>query len=168
VVKSPGHTAEIGFTIALPFQRRGYGGEACRAAIDLLFRLSAIQTIEAVIDVRNTSAIALIERLGMSSTARKKRSSRTRSVRNIIFVSCRRDKGEVDIDNNDREIDNKCPNFETLVVEIDNHDRNIDSKCLKLATLDVDIDNRDRDIDNESLKLATFVIDIANYPSDFE
>jgi aminoglycoside 6'-N-acetyltransferase len=64
-IKSPGNTAEIGFTIAPAFQHRGYGAEACRAAIDLIVRLSAVRTIEAVIDARNASAIALIEKLGL-------------------------------------------------------------------------------------------------------
>ena len=64
-IQSPGLAAEIGFSIAPSFQRRGYGEEACRAVIDFVFRLSAVQTIEAVIDTRNTPAVALVKRLGM-------------------------------------------------------------------------------------------------------
>ena len=64
-VKAPGLTAEIGFSVAPPFQGRGYGLEACGAAIDLVFGMSAVATIEAVVDVRNTPAIALVHRLGM-------------------------------------------------------------------------------------------------------
>lgn len=64
-VKAPGLAAEIGFTIAPRSQRHGYALEACRAAIDLVFRMSDVTEIEAVVDARNTSAIALVNRLGM-------------------------------------------------------------------------------------------------------
>ena len=64
-IKSPGIAAEIGFSIAPVFQRRGYGVEACAAAIDGVFHQSDANTIEAVIDTRNTSAVALVKRLGM-------------------------------------------------------------------------------------------------------
>lgn len=65
-VKAPGLAAEIGFSVAPSFQGRGYALEACGAAIDLVFRMSAAATIEAVVDARNTPAIALVHRLGMS------------------------------------------------------------------------------------------------------
>jgi RimJ/RimL family protein N-acetyltransferase len=64
-VQSPGLAAEIGFSVAPSFQHRGYGLEACGAAIDLVFRTSAVATVEAVVDVRNTPAVALVHRLGM-------------------------------------------------------------------------------------------------------
>ena len=59
-------TAEIGFTLAPNMQGMGLATEACRAAIDLLFHLTEVMTLEAVIDSRNVSAVALVKRLGMS------------------------------------------------------------------------------------------------------
>jgi RimJ/RimL family protein N-acetyltransferase len=64
-IASPGTTAEIGFSVASASQRRGYASEACRAAIDFIFRTSAVERIEAVIDARNLSALTLAKRLGM-------------------------------------------------------------------------------------------------------
>jgi RimJ/RimL family protein N-acetyltransferase len=139
-IKSPGHTAEMGFTIAPAVQHRGYGAEAVRAAIDLLFRVSAVRTIEAVIDARNASAIALIGKLGMVLDRTEDAPFKGEICTEHHFV-CRRDGansrskggGQVDIDNNDREID-----------------------------------DRDCDVDNESLKLRTLDVDIENCASDFQ
>jgi RimJ/RimL family protein N-acetyltransferase len=57
---------EIGFTLAPAAQRRGLAFEACRAAVELIFSEPDIAAVEAVIDSRNTSAIRLVKRLGMS------------------------------------------------------------------------------------------------------
>jgi len=65
-IRSPGGVAEIGFTFAPASQGRGYATEACRAAIGMLFGSAGVTTIEAVVDARNVSAIALVKRLGMS------------------------------------------------------------------------------------------------------
>ena len=64
-IRSPGRTAEIGFSIVPSAQRRGYAAEACRAIIGLLFAVPSMQSIEAIVDARNSSAIALVQRLGM-------------------------------------------------------------------------------------------------------
>ncbi len=60
-----GDTAEIGFSMAPDAQGHGYATEACRAVMDLLFALG-IHRIIAIVDARNDSAIALLERLGMT------------------------------------------------------------------------------------------------------
>jgi RimJ/RimL family protein N-acetyltransferase len=64
-INSLGNTAEIGFSLAPAAWGQGYGTEACRAAIDLVFSFPSVDLLEAVIDARNTSAIALVKRLGM-------------------------------------------------------------------------------------------------------
>ncbi|HEV7765553.1 MAG TPA: GNAT family N-acetyltransferase [Thermoanaerobaculia bacterium] len=64
-IASPGTKAEIGFSVAPSAQGRGYASEACRAAIDFIYRITEVQQVEAVIDARNVSAIALAKRLGM-------------------------------------------------------------------------------------------------------
>ena len=63
-VRVDGDAAEIGFSLAPDAQNRGYATEACRAVFARLF--AEVQRIEAVIDARNTAAIALVTRLGMS------------------------------------------------------------------------------------------------------
>lgn len=64
--RSPEETVEIGFTLAPTAQRCGLAAEACRAAIQFTFSVSTATSIVAVIDARNTPAIALVQRLGMS------------------------------------------------------------------------------------------------------
>lgn len=62
---APGTNAEIGFTLAPSAQGRGFATEACRAAIALAFSRERVEVVEAIIDARNLTAIALVERLGM-------------------------------------------------------------------------------------------------------
>src|SRR5437762_2290873 len=64
--RSPGDVVEIGFTLAPAAQGRGLATEACRAVIDLLFSFADVAMLNAVIDSRNASASALVQRLGMS------------------------------------------------------------------------------------------------------
>ena len=66
VCASPdGHSAEIGFTLSAGYQGKGFATEAVGRVIKLLFDETAIDLVEAVTDTRNTSSIALLERLGM-------------------------------------------------------------------------------------------------------
>ena len=66
VCASPdGHSAEIGFTLSAGHQGKGFATEAVRRVIKLLFDETGIELVEAVTDTRNTSSIALLERLGM-------------------------------------------------------------------------------------------------------
>lgn len=64
-IRSPRERAEIGFTVAPSAQSRGLATEACSAAVEFIFRASGVTTIEAIVDSRNTPAIALVKRLGM-------------------------------------------------------------------------------------------------------
>jgi len=63
---APGTNAEIGFTLAPSAQGHGFATEACRAAIDLAFARNGVEVVEAIVDTRNLTAIALVKRLGMS------------------------------------------------------------------------------------------------------
>lgn len=58
VCPAPDGWAEIGFTLAPEHQGHGYASEAVRAVVEQFSRLVAI------IDARNTAAIALVTRLG--------------------------------------------------------------------------------------------------------
>jgi len=63
---APGTSAEIGFTLAPSLQGQGFATEACRAAIDLAFSRDGVECVEAIVDTRNLTAIALVKRIGMS------------------------------------------------------------------------------------------------------
>jgi RimJ/RimL family protein N-acetyltransferase len=58
-------TAEVGFTLSMPAQGVGYGTEAVREAIGLIFDYAPVMQVRAVTDTRNTSSVRLLERVGM-------------------------------------------------------------------------------------------------------
>jgi RimJ/RimL family protein N-acetyltransferase len=58
--------AEIGFTVATPYQRMGLGSEAVRAVLDRLFRVQGLHKVTGECDARNTPSAALMERLGFT------------------------------------------------------------------------------------------------------
>ena len=64
--RPPGNIVEIGFTLAPAMQGRGLAEEACRAAIEFVFASTDATAVKAIVDSRNTSAIALVKRLGMT------------------------------------------------------------------------------------------------------
>lgn len=61
--------AEIGFTIAPPFQGQGYGTEAVRGVLGLLFTTLGKHRVFASVDPRNTASVALLEKVGMQREA---------------------------------------------------------------------------------------------------
>ena len=61
--------AELGYTIAPVYQRRGYAAEAVRAAVDWLFTARRLRRLVCVADVRNVPSIRLMEKLGMRQAA---------------------------------------------------------------------------------------------------
>lgn len=65
---------EIGFTIDPDCQRRGYGREAVRGALDSLFRELALHRVTASVDPRNGASIALLAKLGFRQEAHHRRS----------------------------------------------------------------------------------------------
>jgi RimJ/RimL family protein N-acetyltransferase/SAM-dependent methyltransferase len=64
-----GSEAEVGFTLGRTAQRQGLATEAVTIACALVFELTPARRILAVIDARNTSAIRLVERVGMRRVA---------------------------------------------------------------------------------------------------
>jgi RimJ/RimL family protein N-acetyltransferase len=58
--------AEIGFTLAPAYQRRGYAGEAVRAVLDHLFRVRGLHKVSAEADARNVASARLLERVGFT------------------------------------------------------------------------------------------------------
>jgi RimJ/RimL family protein N-acetyltransferase len=61
--------AEIGFTLAPEQQGRGYGTEAVTAMLDWAFPTFGLHRVIAVTDALNTSAAALLERVGFRREA---------------------------------------------------------------------------------------------------
>ncbi|NMO57644.1 GNAT family N-acetyltransferase [Actinoplanes sp. TBRC 11911] len=58
--------AEIGFTLATPYQKQGFGAEAVRAVLDRLFRVQGLHKVTGECDARNTASAALMERVGFT------------------------------------------------------------------------------------------------------
>ncbi len=61
-------SAEIGYLVLSAQQGRGFGGEAVGAVVRHVFA-AGVGLLHAVIDVRNTASIALVERLGFTRTS---------------------------------------------------------------------------------------------------
>jgi len=57
--------AVIGFTLARPFQKQGYGSEAVRALVGFLFSQYQLHRVSAICDAKNTASAKLLERIGM-------------------------------------------------------------------------------------------------------
>jgi RimJ/RimL family protein N-acetyltransferase len=66
LLASDGREAEIGFTLRPQSQRRGWGTDAVREAIDLVFEHTAAERVLGITDVRNRPSIRLLCRVGMS------------------------------------------------------------------------------------------------------
>ena len=60
---------EIGYTLSLPFQKKGYATEALRKVIDFLLNDLKKHRIIASIDPANVDSIRLVERLGFRKEA---------------------------------------------------------------------------------------------------
>jgi aminoglycoside 6'-N-acetyltransferase len=57
--------AEIGFTLARPFQGQGLAAEAARRVLAYAFAELGLHRVVAITDTGNASSVALLERLGM-------------------------------------------------------------------------------------------------------
>ena len=64
-VAATNETAEVGFTLSVAAQGVGYGTEAVKEAIDLIFDYAPVVQVLAVTDSRNTPSVRLLERVGM-------------------------------------------------------------------------------------------------------
>nr|WP_296077331.1 GNAT family protein [uncultured Actinoplanes sp.] len=62
--------AEIGFTLATPYQGKGFATEAVSAVLDRLFRVQGVHKVTGECDARNTPSAGLMERLGFTREGR--------------------------------------------------------------------------------------------------
>jgi RimJ/RimL family protein N-acetyltransferase len=58
--------AEIGFTLARPYQKQGYAAEAVRGMLDHLFGVRGLHKVSAEADARNLASARLLERVGFT------------------------------------------------------------------------------------------------------
>jgi RimJ/RimL family protein N-acetyltransferase len=70
-----GRSAEIGFTLGRPWQRRGMATRAVSGVIALVLELTAADRILAITDTRNLPSVRLLERIGM----------RVSELRNVVW-----------------------------------------------------------------------------------
>ena len=63
------NAAEIGFTIARPYQNKGYAREAVSGILSYLFKSIGIARVKACIDPENEASIKLIRKLGFVEDA---------------------------------------------------------------------------------------------------
>lgn len=61
---------ELGFIIGVPWQRRGYAEEVCRAVLAYGWSALEFQRIQALVEVENTPSLRLCEKLGFRRDAR--------------------------------------------------------------------------------------------------
>ena len=69
-INSEEYQAEIGFTIAGQYQNQGFGREAVREAINLIFDQTSVKRVIGITDERNIASIKLMRSLGMKKIAR--------------------------------------------------------------------------------------------------
>ncbi|HET9144230.1 GNAT family N-acetyltransferase [Actinophytocola sp.] len=65
-----GMQAEVGFTLARPYQGQGYATEAVRCVLDRVFD-AGVHRVSADCDARNTASAKLLERLGFRREGRR-------------------------------------------------------------------------------------------------
>jgi RimJ/RimL family protein N-acetyltransferase len=58
--------AEIGFSLATAYQKRGYATEAVAGVLGRLFEVQGLHKVTGECDARNTNSAALMERLGFA------------------------------------------------------------------------------------------------------
>jgi RimJ/RimL family protein N-acetyltransferase len=58
--------AELGFTLAKAYQKKGFAAEAVGAVLDRLFRVQGLHKVTGECDARNKDSAGLMERLGFT------------------------------------------------------------------------------------------------------
>lgn len=61
---------ELGFIIGVPWQRRGYGEEVCRAVLDYGWRALEFKRIQVLVDAQNAPSLELCRKLGFHEKER--------------------------------------------------------------------------------------------------
>lgn len=62
--------AEVGFTLAVAYQKQGFAAEAVAAVLDRLFRVQGLHKVTGECDARNVASAGLMERLGFTREGR--------------------------------------------------------------------------------------------------
>lgn len=73
-IEEPGGVAEIGFTLAVEHQGRGYATEAAGAVLDVLFDQLGVHRVVGQLDPDNVASQRTLERLGLVFESRTTRS----------------------------------------------------------------------------------------------
>lgn len=81
-----GSRAEFGLSITPAVQGRGYGTEAVRGLLALLFASTAVQRVEACTDLRNLPCLAALERAGMVRTVVREAEYKGELCREQVFA----------------------------------------------------------------------------------
>lgn len=68
---------EIGFVIGVPWQRKGYAIEVCRAVLDYGWRALDFQRVRALVEPANTASLGLCEKLGLRIEGKTRINQRT-------------------------------------------------------------------------------------------
>lgn len=61
---------ELGYAIAVPYQRQGYALEVCRAILDYAWESLGYEQVNCLIEPENTASLGLIKKLGFTSKGR--------------------------------------------------------------------------------------------------
>ena len=63
---------ELGFIIGVPWQRKGYAEEVCRAILKYGWETLGFQQVQAMVEPENTASLRLCEKLGFAEKGRAK------------------------------------------------------------------------------------------------
>ena len=63
---------ELGFIIGVPWQRKGYAEEVCRAILKYGWETLGFQQVQAMVEPENTASLRLCEKLGFTEKGRAK------------------------------------------------------------------------------------------------
>lgn len=86
--------AEVGISLQRESQGKGLAAGALSLAISLIFNHTPVESVKAITDERNQTAIKLLERVGMNACSIQDRLFRGLPCREMTFVLSREDHGE--------------------------------------------------------------------------
>jgi len=82
--------AQIGFTLAQPYQGKGLASEAVAEAIAMLFDATPIQRVIGITDSRNSASIKLLQQIGMKLSSTDKAIFREQECSEHTYIIDRR------------------------------------------------------------------------------
>lgn len=78
---------ELGFIIGVPWQRKGYAWEVCRAILDYAWTALEFEQVQALVETENQASLRLCEKLGF-----RRRAMVTMENKEYCRLVCRREK----------------------------------------------------------------------------